>query len=834
MATKMFIPRVRADVVVRPRLLQRLSRSTAKLVLVSAPPGFGKSTLVAEWARTAAAGTDRVAWYSLDASDNDASTFWRYLITTLAAKVPGLARSLALAQGAPIELLVTGLVNELATAADDVWLVLDDYQVIDAPQIRDGLELLIEHLPPQAHIVLTTRVDPPLPLSRWRVRGEVTEVRAAELRFSDGEAAEFLRSAAAVELTAAQVTALTERTEGWIAALQLAALSVRDHQDAGGFIERFAGDDRYIVDYLMDEVLAHQTGAVREFLMLTAPLDRLSGDLCDAVTGLENSARTLAALERANVFVIPLDDHGTWFRYHHLLADVLRARLLSERPELIPLLHRRASTWYEAAGALDDAIRHALVGRDFDRAGHLIQVALPEARRNRLDVVLTRWLQALPEEVARRSPVLTVFRGWTLIAEGDPAQVEAWLDHAEAVLQSVPPGNPQPWPDTVELRTLPATIATYRAALAQAKGDLAGVTRHAQHALEVIAPDDHMARGGAAGFLALAAWSEGAIEPAVQTFTGALASLHLAGNVVDELSGTALLAEMWAVAGRPSKARDLCRSALAEAEPLGLLGARATADLHVRLAELDLEAESLDSAERHLDIAAPLLELTPTSESRHRWFVAAGELAASRGDRARALGLLDRAEELYQPGYYPNIRPIPSVRARVLIRAGDLERAGTWAAESGVTLLDEARYLREHEHLTLVRLALAQRPERTGELDRVIALLHRLDVAAEAAGRAGSLPDIRRQLAIAERSGRPDAGRSAPAPSSQPWSEPLSVREWEVLRLLASELSGPEIAQRLFISHNTLRTHTKHIFAKLEVTSRRAAVARAGERGLLP
>ncbi|MFZ0529993.1 MAG: LuxR C-terminal-related transcriptional regulator [Propionicimonas sp.] len=843
LTTKLYVPRSRPGRVLRPRLLALLgSAGGARLTLVSAPPGFGKTTLLAEWVRTATVASARVAWLSLDEGDNDPGLFWSYVVASLGTVVPRLSeagRELADAGQAPTPEALTILLNDLAEATDEVWLVLDDYHLVDNTDVQDGVRFLLEHLPPPAHVLISTRMDPDLPLSRWRARGELVEVRAADLRFTREEADDYLRAATGLDLRADEVDTLGERTEGWIAALQLAALSLRGREDVTGFIERFAGDDRYLLDYLMDEVLAHQSDDVREFLLRTAHLDRLYGPLCDAVTGRDDSTGMLAGLERANLFVVALDDQSTWLRYHQLFADVLRVRLLAERPDEVQGLHRRASRWYESHGFADDAIRHALAGGDVDRAGRLIALAVPQARRDRRDSVLIGWLRALPEEVIGRDPVLTTAQAWTCLVAGDLESMRSRLDHAESLLADVPTGSPPPWADTEELRTVPASIALYRASLAQAHGDLDGLERHARRVLELAGPDDHFWRGAASGFLALAAWSKGDIAVAVETFTAALASLHSAGALVDELNSTALLAEMWVVAGRPSKARELCRRALAASEALGLGAARASADLHVALAELDLDAGDPASAEAQLAAAAPLAEREPNSESRYRRFVAAARLAETRGEHERAIALLDEADEYFRPGYYPTVRPIAAMRARVWIAAGDLDRAADWAADGGVALTDEANYLREYEHLTLVRLLLAEHPARPGALDGAVRLLGRLEAAAEASGREGSLVDIRRLLRLAQdpgQTGHSESGSRSSSGSRNPSGgtpEALTERELEVLRLLTSELSGPEIARRLFVSHNTLRTHTKHIFTKLDVTTRRAAIVRARERGLL-
>ena len=820
-ATKLYLPRLCDGLVGRPRLLERLRQgSAARLILVSAPPGFGKSTLLAEWARDPSAGR-LVAWLSLDASDGDPATFWSYVVAALGGVLPDVAATAGEAASAPPEAIVTALINGLAAHPAEVWLVLDDYHLVESRDVREGLALLIDRLPLNAHVLLSTRSDPDLPLSRWRGRGELAELRAADLRFTADEAAAYLTSAG-LDLGPTDVATLGGRTEGWIAALQLAALSLVGRDDARGFIERFAGDDHYIVDYLMDEVLAHQSADVRDFLLRTAVLDRLTGGLCDAVTGRADGSATLARLDRANLFLIPLDDQLTWFRYHHLFADVLRARLRAERPAEVASLHRRASQWFEDADEFDDAITHALAAGDADRAIRLIETALPAARRLRRDATITRWLHALPLDAVRRSPVLSVFYGWSLLASGDVDAVASLLDHAEGVLAAHTPGTPPPGVDTDELRTLSATIAIYRASLAQARGDADGTAEQARRAQALAGPGDHFVRGAASGFLALAAWSAGDIRLAISTFTDAVASLRASGSRVDELSSTALLAEMWTVAGRPDVARTLVTAALAQAEALGPAASRAVADLHVQLSVLDLEAGDLDAAERHLEAATSLADPASVSESRYRWFLAAGRLAAARGDADRAIELLTGAEERYTPGFYPSTQPLAAAKARVWIAHGDLDRASAWAATRGASPADEVRYLDEFDHLTLVRLLLAQ-PGRPETLTAVVGLLRRLDDAATASGRDGSVREIRTLLAQATQ---------AQAPTRTPPGT-LTGRELEVLRLLDGDLSGPQIARKLFVSDNTLSTHTLHIFTKLGVTSRREAVRRAHERGLL-
>jgi LuxR family transcriptional regulator, maltose regulon positive regulatory protein len=387
LSTKLSIPSTRQELVSRPRLVEGLNQGlhcTPCLTLISAPAGFGKTTLVSEWV----AGCDRpVALLSLDAGDSDPVRFLTYLVAALRTVAPNIGEGVldalhaSQSQPPPIEPILTTLLNELSTVPEDssppskqgCILVLDDYHVIDAKLVDDALTFLVEHLPPRMHLVITTREDPALPIPRLRARGQLIELRAADLRFTPSEAAEFLNQVMGLNLLAEDVATLEDRTEGWIAGLQLAALSMRGHQDVPGFIRAFAGDNRYIVDYLVEEVLKHQPESVRNFLLQTAILNRLNGPLCDAVTGQVGGKARLETLQRGNFFIIPLDDKQHWYRYHHLFADVLQVHLMTEQPDQVPVLHRRASGWYERNGAADEAIRHAIAATAFERASGLLE-----------------------------------------------------------------------------------------------------------------------------------------------------------------------------------------------------------------------------------------------------------------------------------------------------------------------------------------------------------------------------------------------------------------------------------------------------------------------------
>src|SRR5437588_4409857 len=438
LATKLYIPRLRPNVVSRPHLLERLNEGLQrKLTLIAAPAGFGKTTLISAWV----AGCDRqVAWLSLDKGESDPTLFLTYLVAALQTIAPtigeGVLGALQSPQPPPTESILTPLLNGITAIPDNFVLILDDYHVIDAKAIDHALTFLLEHLPPQMHLVIATREDPQLPLARLRARGHLTELRAADLRFTASEVAAFLTQVMGLNLSAADIAALEDRTEGWIAGLQLAALSMQGHQDVPGLIRAFAGDHRYIVDYLVEEVLQRQPAPVRSFLLQTAILDRLNGPLCDAVTGQEEGNARLEALERGNFFVVPLDDRRHWYRYHHLFAEVLSAPLMAQPRDQVATLHRRASEWYERHGSAVDAIRHALAAAEFARAADLVELAVPAMGRSRQEATVLGWLKALPDELVRARPVLSVHYAGALLLTGELEGVEVRLRDAEQWLDT--------------------------------------------------------------------------------------------------------------------------------------------------------------------------------------------------------------------------------------------------------------------------------------------------------------------------------------------------------------------------------------------------------------
>ncbi len=907
LATKLYVPTPRPNAVARPRLVARLDEGLrGKLALVSAPAGFGKTTLVSEWL----AGCERPAtWLSLDEADGDPMRFLAYLVAALRTVAAGLGEGVLAAldssQPPPAESLLTALLNEIATLPDDFVLVLDDYHALDSAAVDQALAFLIERQPPQMHLVVTTREDPQLPLARLRARGQLVEVRAADLRFTPAEAAEFLNRVMDLDLSTEEVAALEARTEGWIAGLQLAALSMRGREDVSAFVQAFAGDNRYIMDYLVEEVLQRQPERVRSFLLQTSILDRLSGPLCDAVTGRSDGTALLDALERGNLFVAPLDDRRRWFRYHHLFADVLAAHAQQEQPAQVPALHRRASAWYAVNGSPGDAIRHALAAKDFAGAADALEAALPAIRKSRQEAALLGWLQALPDELVRARPVLSLHYVGALLQSGRIEGVESRLRDAERWLGA--PGDMDERPDAppkmvvvdqAEFRRLPAWTAIYRAAIALFQGNVHETARSARRALDLLVEDDPLGHGAATTLLGLAHWTSGELEAARRAYAVGMAGVQRAGYISDAIGCALALADIQIAQGRLHEAMRTYERGLQLATEQGALPLRGAADMYVGMSELHRERGNLDAAEQSLLRCGGLGEFAGLPQNPYRRRLAMARIRQAQGDLDGAIDLLQEAERLYAGDFSPNVRPVAAFTARIWVAQGRLGEALGWARARGLSAHDEPSYLREFEHVTLARVLLARHQAgRAGDsLDEAVGLLARLLNAAQERGGTGSAIEILALLALARQAqgditaalaalgqalalaepegyvrtfadeGAPMAGllrqaaahaimpayagrllaaygaqpeRSADeaprptAPAAQPLVEPLSQRELDVLRLFQTELSGPEIARELVVALSTVRTHTKSIYSKLNVNSRRAAVKRATELRLL-
>jgi LuxR family maltose regulon positive regulatory protein len=732
-----------------------------KLTLISASAGFGKTTLVSEW--VASCGRP-VAWLSLDEGDNNPARFLIYVVAALQTIVADLGEGVQAALQSPqppaTEAILTRLLNEITTIPDNFVLVLDDYHVIDSKPVDEALTFLLEHLPPQMHLVIATREDPHLPLARLRARGQLTELRAADLRFTPAEAAEFLGQVMGLNLSAEDIAALEARTEGWIAGLQLAALSMQGHQDVTSFIQSFTGSHHFVLDYLVEEVLHQQTESIQTFLLRTSILDRLCGSLCDAVL-LDPSAsgqETLEYLEHANLFIVPLDNERHWFRYHHLFADLLRQRLqrsstLSTGKEKrgVDELHRRASEWYEHNGSAADAIRHALAAEDFARAADLVELVMPAMNRSRQFATLLGWLKALPDELIRVRPVLSTEYALASMSCGENGAVEPRLRDAERWLDTMADTAGMVVVNEKEFHRVPGMIALIRAGQALARGDMPETVKNARRVLDLAPEDDYLMLGGAASQLGLAAWTSGDLDTAIRLTAEGAANVRLAGYLSQAIGGTIVLADLQIIQGRLHEAMTTYERALQWATEPGAPVLRGAADMYVGMSDLHREHNDLKTATQHLLTSQALGELAGLPQNPYRWCAAMARIREAQGDLDGALDLLDQAERLYDGAFSPNVRPVATRKVRVWVAQGRLGEALGWAHEEGLSVENEFTYLREFDHITLARVLLAryQSDRADGSISGVVGLLERLLKAAEEGGRKGSVIEILVLQAIA-------------------------------------------------------------------------------------
>ncbi len=890
LATKFFAPVWRGSQVSRPRLVERLD-GRSKLVLLSAPAGFGKTTLLAEWLTA----TDRpVAWLSLDNDDNNPATFWTYVFRALHLRYPEVGGSAAAILEAaqlppPIENLLVTVLNEVAALPGEVVLALDDYHVISSQPVHDGMAFLVEHAPPNLRLVIASRSDPTLPLSRLRATGAITEVRAADLRFSPLEATAFLRATMGLDLAPEAVAALESRTEGWIAALQLAALSMQGRDDVAGFIAAFTGNNRYIVDYLVEQVLRRQPEDIRSFLVHTSILDRLRAPLCDAVTGRADAKAILETLERANLFLVPLDDRRQWYRYHHLFADVLRLHLEDETPELVSKLHLRASDWFEADGQRAEAIRSALAGGHFRQAAQLVSIEADATARHHQPRKLVDWLRRLPEDVIRSMPILSVYYGLALQAMGDLEESAARLNDAEKALDAGALAG-----ESAALESLRARISLGRGYLSMAANDVTATVEHATRALGLLVESEYHWRGTGAALLSLARWAQGDLLSAVPTHAVGVESFERAGDSVLAVTSAFAHADLLKARGLLTDARRRYERSLHLAMAQDGPAVLAAANLHFGLCDLFCEFNDLTTAVEHLHQAEALNIPAGPPRTEYRYRVAQARVFQVKGDLAAALAMLDEAEALYLRGSIPNVRPVAAWRARLLIAAGRLDEAVRWVEGEGLAPDDELAYTREYHHITLARVLLARyvAEHDTSALAKAEHLLQRLQEAAEAGGRGGAVIETLVLRALADQAlgdiggalthladafrlaapegyvrmfldeGAPmhnllrhavgqgiggdyarrllgefgDGGPRATAPSQlgvPALPESLTSRELEVLRLVAVGMQNQAIADHLVISLPTVKRHIANVYGKLDVGTRTAAVARATELKLL-
>ena len=750
LATKLHVPRPQPGFVPRPRLVEALGEGLARgRVLVCAPAGFGKTALLADWAR----GDGRpVAWLGLDAGDSDPVRFWRYAVAALDRARPGLAGRVGPPPPRSSDGLVTALINELAAdpGPDEVLLVLDDYHLVDSGPVHESVAFLLENLPPGLRVVVSSRADPPLPLARLRARGQLAELRAADLRFTSEEAAALLGEAAGPGLPGTAVTALVARTEGWAAGLQLAALSLQGHTDAAGFVAAFSGSHRFVLDYLADEILDSQAGPVRAFLLETSVLERLSGELCDAVTGRAGSQAMLQDIERAGLFLVPLDEVRGWWRYHQLFADLLRARLQAEQPGRMAALHRAAAAWCDEHDLADDAVRHALAAGDAAWAARLVERNVEALLGRSEGATLRRWLSALPAESVRDRPRLCLAQAYGAAQGFQLEALEALLDDAErayAVSGDEPyePSLGRPQGDSV-LANVPAGIAFLRASLARLRGNAALAADYDRQALAQLGEDDWLLRSFVRWNLAVVDWLHGRLGPAERGLAEVLAERRAAGEAFGgflPMRARHDLGEVQRAQGNLDAAAATYRQALdtaGESSQAALMG-----PAHVGLAQVLYERDELTAALDHATRGVTLCQQLAFTAALATGLAVVARIRHAHGDAAGAREAMGEAGRIgLSPQVITLFNPVPSHRARLLLAQGDVHAAAQWTTAAGLSPDDEPNYPQEPAYLVLARVLLAR-----NDPVPALALLQRLLDAAASQGRTGSIIEIQALRALA-------------------------------------------------------------------------------------
>ncbi len=740
LSTKLHAPGPRPGFVPRPRLTERLDEALGRgVVLVCAPAGYGKTALLAGWAQRC---QQPVAWLSLDAGDNDPARFWRHAVAALDQVCPGISERVGPLLGPPpppsFEGLVTALINELAArpGAGQMPLVLDDYHLVAAQSVHVSLGFLLEHLPPGLHPVLASRADPPLALARLRAGGQLTELRDAELRFTADEAADVLRETAGADLPDAAVTALAARTEGWAAGLQLAALSLRGHADVAGFVAAFTGSHRYVLDYLAEEVLERQSEQVRTFLLETSVLDRLSGPLCDAVGGRAGSQALLEQVERAGLFLAPLDEVRGWWRYHQLFADLLRVRLEQE-PGRAARLHRNAAAWFSEQGAAGDAIRHAVAAGDMLWAARLIEQYFDEFfYRHGEGSTVRRWLATLPSELTSSRPRLLLAQARLALLSGRTEEAESLLDSAERRSADADESfEPSAGRAASLLVNVPAAVALLRVYLAELRADAEATTALASRALAESREGESMLGSIIRWYAGMAEWLQGRPAEAERALSPAVAERSAVGEGFLAAWGCHVLGQVQRAQGRLDAAVRTCRRTLEITAPPGRSAAPAAGAAYVGLAEVAYQRNELDVALQHVTKGIALCRQLVYAAPLATGLVTLAWIRQATGDQAGALDAIGEAAQ-FAPGPAVNglLNPVPAERARLLLAQGDLAGAARWTTHKGLGADDEPRYPSEPEHLLLARVLLAQ-----GRPGHALALLDRLYAAAVAQDRIGSV-----------------------------------------------------------------------------------------------
>jgi len=907
--TKLSIPPLRTSLVTRPHLIERLNhglRLGHKLTLISAPAGFGKTTMVCDWLGNLPQDMvkeghihNRCAWLSLDEDDSDPTRFLTYFIAAL-RQVEGIETTfgdvalsmLRSPQPPPIKIILTSLINEISEIPGRIVFVLDDYHSIKSESIDDALIFLLEHLPPQMHLVIATRNDPNLNISRLRGRDQLTELRAADLRFSTSEAAEFFNQVMGLKLTEEDITALERRTEGWIAGLQLAAISIQGHDDTFEFIKSFSGSNRLVIDYLIEEVMSQLPENIQTFLLKTAILNRLTGPLCDALTGQNNGQATLEMLDRANLFLISLDSERRWYRYHHLFADLLRQRLSRKYGDDVSGLHAIASVWYENNGQISEAVRHAVNAGEYERAAQLVeQHTVAIFTRGNLHALI-RWIKALPDEVLRSRSWLCVYHAWGLAFAGQLSEVDEFLEIAENIVKS------ESQPDRGEIQItsgnceILGNIAAIRAFMAVMVGDFPQVIDQAQRAEKLLTPSSMWAGSVCQWAMGYTHYSQGNLDQAAEHFAEVIRYGHIIENIWTITTGMTDLASIYREQGRLHRCVSLCREALQIIDEYGAQRFGYVGRLESRLADALCEQNMLTEAIHYANSGVEKAQNWKNPNHYIYAYQVKARVLHAQGDIQEAKRATNEADRMWRAAPISKALTASQEKSQILlwISDGNISSAANWMDEFQVEILIEGGALEDILRLiSITRVLIAQ-----GRLDEALGHLENLEnitklkklnnshievliltalVLDAKNDRDMALTYLRKSFTLAAKEGyvrifvnegppmarllyealsrgiMPDYVRQllgafpleesaqAPAKKSQvdqsELIEPLSEREIEVLQLIAEGLTNQEIASKLFLSLNTIKTHTRNIYAKLGIHTRTQAVARGRTLGLV-
>jgi len=902
--TKLFIPPPHPDRVERPLLFARLDAGLrARLVLVSAPAGFGKTTLLSTWIslRQVAA-----AWVALDRRDNDPTRFWSYFLAALQTRQPDLGRSaqamLQTPQPPPLEAILTSVLNEISLLPGAILLVLDDYHTIENPDIHQGIAFLLEHASAQLHLLIASRSEPPLPLPALRVRRELVELGPDDLRFSHDEAAAFLSRVMKLDVSSADINLLEQETEGWIAGLQLAALSLQTSEDISSFIHSFSGSHHYVFDYLAQEVLQQQPVEIQEFLLQSSILDNLSGSTCDAVLGRMRSQLILEQLEHAHLFLVPLDQQRSWYRYHHLFSEFLRTRLQQLYPrEQINALRLRASTWYDQQGHYLEAIEQALDAEDTALSTDLIVQNIDTIFANSELTSLLGWIDRLPADIFEELHAMSITAAWAYHSTGRHNTAQHYLDLAETALGVKADGSEASRQSPVPVRLALAEIICIRASLAFVDVDLEAVEAYSKLAREYLdgteIPGYYQNAGSLLAVIefnqALVSEYSGDIPGAVRSFEETKRLSQLWKNPHLLALSNSHLAHLLVIQGKLRQAAQLYQAAIKEAEAIGSRPSLMSGMVRVGLGNILYEWNELDQARRYLEEGIELGKQWANIETTIPGYVGLARFFFSSGNPEHALFLLEDITRVVESMYAPLITNlIAAERAWLLLKLGEKGEAQAWIEGNLERVGGFIHYMQEEDVVYLARLLTA-----LNRHQEALQLSDRLLEPVETGGRTGRLVEVlviralafyglgetapaldalQRSLNLAEPEGYQrifmDAGANmkgllalvegnstgyakkllssfgklaqpslAPArrtpeptpPESEVPIEALSERELEVLRLIAQGYSNQQIADQLYISLNTTKTHVKNILGRLQVENRTQAAARAHELGVL-